>query len=447
VTDSTERFDVVILGAGSAAESICGHVDGRTVAVIEERRVGGECPYVACMPSKAMLHAAAAIRSPAEGPAAYRAAAESRDRVAEHRDDTQAARHLESSGAALLRGTGTIIEPGVVGVGNRAIGYTDLVLATGSVASAPPIPGLNDIPFWTSEDALSNDVLPESLLIVGGGAVGSELAQMYQRFGCHVTLVEASDRLMAHEESFVGELLADVLRCEGVDVRCGTPIASARSMSGHAVLELDGGDALTAARMLVATGREARVRDIGLDTLGIAADPDGIGVDDHCRVLGQTNVWAAGDVTGVAPFTHTAAYQGRVVAANLAGHAARADYRAIPRCVFTDPTVAAVGLTEEDARARGLSVATASMDVGATARALTDDLHVGRLELVLDRDRQVLIGAAAIGPRAEEWLAEAILAIRAEVPLSVLRDVVHAFPSFSELYEPALRELGQLTLR
>jgi pyruvate/2-oxoglutarate dehydrogenase complex dihydrolipoamide dehydrogenase (E3) component len=284
-------------------------------------------------------------------------------------------------------------------------------------------------------------------LIVGGGAVGCELAQMYGRFDCQVTLVEVSERLMAHEEPFIGELLEGALQSEGVEVRCGVRIAAAHAGDGGAVLELQDGTALSAEQFLMATGRAARVRDIGLETLGIEPDPDGVAVDDRCRVEGQTNVWAAGDVTGVAPFTHTATYQGRVVAANLAGADVRADYRAIPRCVFTDPVVATVGMTQAEARAHGLSVAAASMDVDRTARALTDDMHVGRLELVMDRDRHILVGAAAIGPHAEEWLAEATLAIRAEVPLSMLGDVVHPFPSFSELYEPPLRDLRQLTLR
>jgi len=444
----TGTIEVVILGGGSAGEAIWEACDGPlSITVVEERRVGGECPYVACMPSKAMLHAAAEARGSNDRRAAYRAATERRDRIAEQRDDTHAARHLTRSGATLVRGRGVIVEPGAVAVGDHAIGYEHLVIATGSTAVAPHIPGLDDVSFWTSEDALSCDALPASLLIVGGGAVGCELAQMFGRFGCQVTLVEVSERLMAHEEPFIGELLAGVLQSEGVEVRCGVPIAAAHSSGGGAMLELQDGAALSAERILVATGRAACVRDIGLETLGIEPDPDGIALDDRCRVVGQSNVWAAGDVTGVAPFTHTATYQGRVVAANLAGNHARADYRAIPRCVFTDPVVAAVGMTQADARTRGLSVATASMDVDGTARALTDDMHVGRLELVMDRDRHVLVGAAAIGPHAEEWLAEATLAIRAEVPVSVLADVVHPFPSFSEMYEPPMRDLRQLTLR
>jgi len=449
---------VVVLGAGSAGEYIAGDLAdaGRSVALVEALRVGGECPYVACMPSKVLLRAAAVrslVRRAAEVGACsaapvldsdedgFAAAVARRDRVAQGGDDSDAAEALEARGVVVVRGRGEVASPGVVVVGDDEYGYRDLVVSTGSAAAWPPVDGLADVPTWTSDEALLAPASdrPASLVILGGGPVGCELAQVFARFGVAVTLVDDSDRVVEREDARVTKLLAGVLRADGVSLRLGSAVARAEAVDGgRARLTFADGSAVDADRVLVATGRTPNVTGIGLERLGIVVD-DGsaLEVEADCRVSGQAHVWAAGDVTGIAPFTHTANYQARIVVSNLLGRPARADYRAIPRAVYTDPPVASVGMLDGD------DTVTATMDVGETARAAADgDDVAGLLILAADRVRGVLVGASAIGPHADEWIGEATLAIRAEIPVRVLADVVHAFPTYSEAFEPPIRELA-----
>ena len=457
-----ETFDVVVLGAGSAGESIANALAqaGRSVALVESLRVGGECPYVACMPSKSMLRSAGvraqskALRElggAATAPTlddedlAFRAAVQRRDEVAAGRDDSAAAKGVGDSGVVLVRGRGRICRPGVVDVEGRELGWTDLVIGTGSAPVLPPVEGLDRVPTWTSDEALSAQDRPVSLLVMGGGAVGCELAQVHVRFGVRVTLVESGPQLVGKEERSIAEALGVVLRAEGIDIRLGVEVQRAElTGDGLARVHLSDGTTVEAARVLVAVGRQPTTEGLGLDVLGIKVGDNGeLQIDDHCRVEGQQHVWAAGDVTGTAPYTHTANYQARIVTENLLGGDRTADYRAIPRAVYTDPAVASVGMDAETAQEQGIDAVTAVMDLADVARTATEGNHGGRLVLTADRARGVLIGAAAIGPHADEWLSEATLAIRAEVPLSVLTDVVHAFPTFGEAYEPPLRELAE----
>ena len=453
---------MVVLGAGSAGENIATSLAGagRSVALVEALRVGGECPYVACMPSKALLRSAqarvearhlSAVGGAGSDPVldddalAFRAAARRRDEVSEHRDDSGAAKELQDAGVVIVRGRGRVTGPGTVDVDGRELGWTDLVVATGSQPVRPPLPGLDRVPTWTSDEALSAQERPGSLLVLGGGAVGCELAQVHARFGCRTTLVETGPQLAGKEEPGVAGLLAQALAADGVDVRLETEVERFETTAeGLARAHLAGGAApVEVERVLVAVGRTPTTEGLGLEELGI--EPDGSGaleVDDTCRVRGQEHVWAAGDVTAVAPWTHGANYQARVVAANLLGGDLRADYRAIPRAVYTEPTVASVGLDEQAARDAGIDAVTAVMDLAEVARTATEGSGAGRLVLTADRAQGVLVGAAAIGPRADEWLSEAVLAIRARVPLAVLAEVVHAFPTFGEAYEPPLRELA-----
>ena len=458
-----ETFDVVVLGAGSAGEAISTALAGRgrRVALVESFRVGGECPYVACMPSKSLLRSAQArndaralrdLAGSSVTPAldgddeAFRRAVERRDEIAKDRDDAGAAENVEAAGVVLVRGHGKVVRPGVVDVGGRELSCTDLVLATGSHPNAPDIPGLDTVPTWTSDEALSAQERPASLIVMGGGAVGCELAQVHVRFGVRTTLVESGPQVAGKEEPSIAALLAQVLRDDGVDVRLGVGGQRAElTEDGLARLHLSDGTSVAAERVLIAVGRTPSTDGLGLDVLGIATSASGaVEVDDHCRVVGQAHVWAAGDITGTAPYTHTANYQARIVTENLLGGDRRADLRAIPRAVYTDPAVASVGMAEAQAREQGIDAVTAVMDLGEVARTSTEGAGAGRLVLTADRSRGVLIGAAAIGPHADEWLSEATLAIRAEVPLSVLADVVHAFPTFGEAYEPPLRELAAL---
>ena len=454
---------MVVLGAGSAGEWIWSQLPERSVAVVEAGRVGGECPFVSCMPSKALLRSAL-VRQLAAGAhrygavaeplalddpgAAFAAAVARRDRITERRDDSRKAADVVGSGATLYRGLGRIVGPGRVRValaeGDSAeISYDELVIATGSRPNIPPVPGLDQVPTWTSDEALSSAELPASMVVLGGGPVGCELAQVYATFGTEVTLVQSESHLLAPEEAFLGQILSGVLARQGIDVRLNSIAQVARqSGSGTVVVGLSDGGAVDAERVLLAAGRTPWLEDIGLESLGLSPSDDGLAVDEACRVLGTEHVWAAGDVTGIAPFTHTANYQARVLVTNLRGRASTADYTAIPRTVYTDPPVAAVGMAHAAAEAVGMDVAVAGMDLAETARAGADGIEIGRLQLVADKARGVLVGAAAIGPGVDEWIGEATLAIRAEIPLEVLADVVHSFPTYSEAYEPPLRVLA-----
>ncbi|MCW2573112.1 MAG: pyridine nucleotide-disulfide oxidoreductase dimerization region [Frankiales bacterium] len=458
-----ESFDVVVLGAGSAGEVIAKRVAqaGRSVALVEALRVGGECPYVACMPSKAMLRSAQARAAAGllphlgggcaelDDPAtAFRVAARRRDEIREHGDDSDAAKAAERVGVTLVRAPGRVARPGVVGADGRELGYTDLVLATGSSATMPKLDGLDSVPSWTSDEALTATERPDSLLVLGGGAVGCELAQLFAHFGVPVTLVEPGPQLAGKEEPSIADLLAKALRETGIDVRLGVEVQRLEQTSDGLVRgALSDGSDIQVDRVLVATGRTPNTADVGGEVLGIETADDGaVETDAHCRIKGQQHVWAAGDVTGIAPYTHTANYQARIVAANILGGDCRADYRAIPRAIYTSPAVSSVGMAFEQATDEGIDAVTAVLDLAETARSTTEGAGGGRLVLTADRARSVLIGAAAIGPHADEWLSEATLAIRAEVPLAVLADVVHAFPTFGEAFEPPVRELADRLL-
>lgn len=450
-----DQYDVVILGAGAGAKLIWGSVPNHTIAVVEESRVGGECPFLACVPSKAMLRAARVWQSVGDpqwvalatgrvtARQAYDEAVRRRDRIVHGRDDSVNAAGLIKTGASLLRGHGRIVRPGVVDVSGTEIGYGDLVLNAGSAPVRPAIPGLDAVPVWTSDQALSTTTYPQSALVIGGGPVGCELAYLFASFGTVVTVVQRGPRLIPREEPQTSQALHDLLTGTGVDVRLTAQVVGTAPHGTGARVTLDSGENLDMDVVILAAGRRPRTSDLGLDALGIRLSEAGtVPIDDRCRVTGADRVWAVGDVTGVAPFTHTAHYQGRVVAANLSGRETRADYRAIPRAVYTSPVFVAVGHTEQSARAAGIDPMIVNTPMSQAVRSATEGAPEGWLTMLADPTTGLVIGASAMGGYAEEWISEVSLMIRAQIPINVARDVVHPFPTFGEILEVPLWELS-----
>jgi pyruvate/2-oxoglutarate dehydrogenase complex dihydrolipoamide dehydrogenase (E3) component len=435
---------VVVVGAGVTGEAFVAalrRLDGEVrITVVEHELVGGECSYWACIPSKTLLRpleirSRAALAPGVSAPTVDVAEVfRWRDEVA-GKDDRSQVTWLVKLGAEVVRGTGRIVEPGTIEVAGRRLAYDDLVVATGSVPTAPPIDGLAHTSPWTSREATSATELPRSLVVVGGGAVGCELAQFYARAGARVTLVQNGDHLLPRVDPEAADVLADALREDGVELRLGAKATHVERADGRYRLVIDGQNPCEGERLLVATGRRPNVDGLGLDVVGVEVGRQGVKVDD--RLEAAPGVWAAGDVTGVALFTHVGKYQGRVAAANVAGNEARADYRAIPAAVFTDPQVASVGSTS------GAGFVTSTWPIERVSRTSTFQRpkKPGFLKLYADPERRVLVGATAVGPEAGEWLGQLTLAIRAEVPVDVLRDTIQPFPTFSEAVFFAAREL------
>ena len=455
------HFDVVILGAGSAGEAIANTLvaAGRSVAMIEKLRVGGECAYISCMPSKAMLRSALARNQAkklvllggssqqvelADSGAAFRTAVMRRDLIVHNRSDVAAVARAISGGVALYRGNGIFTASDRITIGGDELSWNDLVISTGTRALIPKIEGLAEVEFWTSDKALSAQQAPESVLIVGGGPVGCELSQIFSSFGVKTTLIEFSEQVAGKEHPEIAARLALNLIEQGVDVQLNTSVVKVETVLGGQVrVSLSNGKAVTVARLIIAVGREPNSDEIGLERLGIIPNKSGaIEVDELCKVKGQEHVWAAGDITGIAPFTHTANYQGRIVSSNILGKKQIANYTAIPRAIYTDPPVASVGTLERTGEAPGLI--SERFEMKDLPRNSTDGESGGLLILTADSVSGTLVGAAAIGPHADEWMVEATLAIRAQIPLAVLSDVVHAFPTFGEAFEEPIRKLAKL---
>jgi pyruvate/2-oxoglutarate dehydrogenase complex dihydrolipoamide dehydrogenase (E3) component len=462
-----EQVDAIVLGLGPGGEEVAGKLAeaGLSVVAIDGGLVGGECPYWGCIPSKMMIRAANLLtegrRIPGMagastvtadwGPVARRI----REEATDNWDDKVAVERLEGKGARFVRGWGRLDGPNRVVVGDRRFSARRaVVVGTGAKAWAPPVPGLAGTPYWSNREAVEADRLPDSLLVLGGGAIGVELAQVFARFGVAVTVVEVAPRLLAAEEPESSRQVADTFADEGIAVRAGADIEqvdyTAREGTGgpdggEFVLRLEGGEVVSGARLLVAAGRRPDLGSIAAGTVGVDEQARALPVDDHLRVA--PGVWAVGDVTGQGAFTHVSMYQARIVVADILGDPiVPADYRALPRVTFTDPEIGSVGMTEEQAGKAGLSLRVGVTDLAGSARGWIHKAgNAGFVKLVEDADRGVLVGATSAGPVGGEVLGLLALAVHAEVPTARLAEMIYAYPTFHRAIETAVRALQRPT--
>jgi pyruvate/2-oxoglutarate dehydrogenase complex dihydrolipoamide dehydrogenase (E3) component len=446
--------DLVVIGMGVGGEEVAGRAAeaGMDVLGIERKLVGGECPYWGCIPSKIVVRAGNALAEAARvGTLAGRVsvtpdwspvARRVRQATADW-DDEIAVRRFEKRGGTFLRGHARITGPREVEVdGRRVRARRGIVIATGGEPSVPPIDGLEEVGYWTNREALEATEAPSSLVVLGAGPVGLELAQAFGRFGTRVTLVEAAEHALPAEEPEQGEAMDEVIRGEGMGLHTGAVALAVRRAGRLVAVDLSDGTTVEGERLLVATGRRVDLRGLGVDAAGL--DPDALSVATDANLRAGEGIWAVGDVTGRGAFTHVAVYQGRIAAADILGaEHAPADYRAVPRVTFTDPEVASVGLAEAQARQAGLAVRVGVTPTASTARGWIHGpgAEHGVIKLVADGDQGVLVGGSVMGPAAGEIAGLLVLAIRERVPIAALRELIYPYPTFVRGVEDALRQL------
>ena len=449
-----QSVDVVVVGMGPGGEDVASKLAqaGLSVVGIDQRLLGGECPYFGCVPSKMMIRAGNAL---AEGRRIAELAGSStvtpdftpvakriRQEATDDWDDIVAVERFQSKGGVFVRGHGVITGPNTVTVnGDEYIARRGIVLNTGTEPNIPPITGLADTPYWTNRDAMRLETLPASLAVLGGGAIGCELSQMFARFGVAVTVIEGAPRLLNLEEPESSQLVEDAFREEGITVHTGVPASAvAHDGSGFTITLRDGGT-VRAERLLVASGRRNNLTGIGLDAVGLDDSVRHLDADEHMRVA--AGVWAIGDIVGKGAFTHMSMYQAAIAIRDILGqNGPPARYHAVPHVTFTDPEVGSVGLTEEQAREQGIQVRVGRQDIPSSTRGWIHKAgNAGIIKLVADEDRGVLIGATSVGPTGGEVLSALVLAVHAAVPVAKLREMIFAYPTFHRAIEPALDDL------
>jgi pyruvate/2-oxoglutarate dehydrogenase complex dihydrolipoamide dehydrogenase (E3) component len=454
------EVDVVVIGMGPGGEDAAARLlrAGLSVVGVDARLVGGECPYYACIPTKMMVRATDALgearRVDALAGAAQVApdwspvAARIRDEATDNWDDTVAVDRFTGAGGQFVRGRGRITAPREVTVstsdGERVFtARRGIVLNTGTDPAVPPIDGLAETPYWTNRDAVAVTEAPESLIVLGGGPVGCELAQVFARFGTEVTVVQSASQLVPADEPEAGTLLADAFAADGIMVRVGVTAAKVTQENGQFAVKLDNGEVLTAQRLLVAAGRRTDMAALGIGAVGLDDSARGVTVDERMRAA--DGLWAIGDITGHGAFTHMSMYQARIAAADIIGEAdaETASYHAVPRVTFTDPEIGSVGLSEAAAREKGLRVRTGLSRIPSSSRGFIHKIgNDGFVKVVEDADRGVLVGATAAGPAGGEVLGALVVAVHGQVPTTTLRQMIYAYPTFHRAIEDALNNLA-----
>ncbi|HEX8345843.1 MAG TPA: NAD(P)/FAD-dependent oxidoreductase, partial [Actinoplanes sp.] len=446
--------DVVVLGLGPGGEEVAGKLAeaGLSVVGIDRLLVGGECPYWGCVPTKMMIRAGNALAEARRigslaGSAQVRAdwapvARRIRDEATDNWDDKVAVERFTGKGGTFVRGRATVVGPGCVQVDDRVYeAGRGLVIATGTTAVVPPVDGLAGTPYWTNHEAVEAEELPGSLLVLGGGAIGVELAQVYARFGVRVTVVEGSERLLAMEEPESSALVAKALAADGVTIRTGVRARRVDHDGGGFTMALSDGSSLTGDRLLVATGRQARLGGLGLETVGL--DPGARHLETDGRMRAGDRIWAVGDVAGHGAYTHMAMYEADIAVRDILGQGGPdADYRAVSRVTFTDPEIGAVGLTEHQARDAGIDVQVGFTDLASSSRGFIHGPgNDGFIKVVADRDAGVLVGATSAGPSGGEVLGALSVAVHGRVPVATLLSMIYAYPTFHRAIGEALRAL------